>query len=102
MTKKIPILLFSLTVLLCGYAMAQTVTGKVTAAADGSALPGVSVVVKGTTVGTTTDANGSYTINTTDGNGTLVFSFIGFKSQEVAIGNQSTIDVILAEDIEQL
>lgn len=103
MTKKIPILLFSLTVLLCSYASAQTVTGKVTAAADGSALPGVSVVVKGTTVGTSTDANGNYTINTTEsGSNTLVFSFIGFKTQEVAVGSQSTIDVILSEDIEQL
>ena len=60
-------------------------------------LPGVSVKVKGTTVGVVTDPNGKYALNEVDGNGTLVFSFIGFVTQEVPIANKEVIDVKLAE-----
>ncbi|AYB35489.1 SusC/RagA family TonB-linked outer membrane protein [Chryseolinea soli] len=101
--KKIRILLLPLAMLLCGYVSAQTVTGKVTSASDGAPVPGVSVVVKGTTVGTTTNAEGDYTLSGSDvGGGTLVFSFIGFETQEVAVGNQTTVNVSLAEDIKEL
>ena len=77
--------------------LAQTISGKVTTSADGQPLPGVSIVVKGLTTGTVTDANGKYTV-TAGGNRTLVFSFIGYKSREVAIANRSTVDVALDED----
>lgn len=79
----------------------RKITGKVTAAEDGSALPGVSVVVKGTAKGTTTDSNGGYSIDASS-NATLVFSFVGTFTQEVAIGNRTTVDVALAADTKQL
>lgn len=82
-------------------AFAQTVSGRVTNSADGQGLPGVSVLVKGTTVGTTTDSDGKFSISA-DANSTLVFSFIGFASQEVAVGNRTSLDVSLEEDISQL
>ena len=75
---------------------AQTITGKVTAS-DGQPLPGVSILVKGTTSGSTTDASGKYSLSAGK-NGTLVFSFIGYKTQEVAIENRSVVDIALAED----
>ncbi|MBC8154630.1 MAG: TonB-dependent receptor, partial [Bacteroidetes bacterium] len=84
-------------------ALAQdgTVSGRVTTSDDGSALPGVSVQVKGTTRGTTTDANGNFRINAS-GNARLVFSFIGFTSQEVAVGNRSTVNLVLQNDATNL
>ncbi|AKD54224.1 SusC/RagA family TonB-linked outer membrane protein [Spirosoma radiotolerans] len=77
--------------------LAQSISGKVTGGNDGQPLPGVSIVVKGSTLGTITDADGKYTI-TTAKNRTLVFSFIGYKSKEVAIDSRSTVDVTLEED----
>src|SRR5687768_12065406 len=80
--KKSPMkktLLISMTFLLlvcCGFAVAQSVTGKVTSAVDGAGIPGVSVVLKGTTVGTSTDAEGKFVLNSPEvPNGTLLFSF---------------------------
>ena len=78
-----------------------TVSGRVTAAEDKSGLPGVSVQLKGTTRGTTTDADGNYRINA-PASGQLVFSFIGFASQEIAIGNKSTISIELVADAANL
>ncbi len=83
-------------------AFAQTVTGRVTDSAGGSALPGVSVFVKGTSVGTTTDVEGRFSINSASPTAVLVFSFIGFTTQEVATDNRTTLDVQLKEDITQL
>ncbi|MBT1705623.1 SusC/RagA family TonB-linked outer membrane protein [Chryseosolibacter indicus] len=80
-----------------------TVTGTVRDADDQSGnLPGVNVLVKGTTRGTTTDADGRYTIQVDDPNATLVFSFIGYSTQEVAVAARSVVDVVLAPDIQQL
>jgi TonB-dependent SusC/RagA subfamily outer membrane receptor len=70
------------------------VTGKVTGD-NGEALAGVSVTVKGTPIGTSTDANGNYAITAPDGAATLVFSYIGYGSKEVAIGGQTTVNVSL-------
>jgi TonB-linked SusC/RagA family outer membrane protein len=83
-------------------AMAQTVTGTVTSGVDGSPLPGVSVLVKSTTTGTTTDTDGRYTIQVPDQSAILVVSFIGFASQETAVGTRTTIDFTLLEDVQQL
>ncbi|WP_128544398.1 SusC/RagA family TonB-linked outer membrane protein [Larkinella soli] len=80
----------------------RRVTGKVTSSEDGSALPGVSIQLKGTSRGTQSDASGNYSINVPPGGGTLVFSFIGTTTQEVAIGNRSTIDMQLANDTRAL
>uniref|UniRef100_UPI00403F785E SusC/RagA family TonB-linked outer membrane protein n=1 Tax=Spirosoma sp. SC4-14 TaxID=3128900 RepID=UPI00403F785E len=75
-------------------ALAQTVSGRVTSADDNQPLPGVSIIVKGTTAGTTTRADGTYSLNV-PANGTLTFSFIGYQSQEIAVGNRTTLDVIM-------
>ncbi len=80
---------------------AQKVTGKVSAAKDGATLPGVSVQVKGTQTGTNTSADGTFSVNASS-NATLVFSFIGFKNQEIKVGNQSVINVSLDEDAQNL
>ncbi|MGR3811834.1 SusC/RagA family TonB-linked outer membrane protein [Jiulongibacter sp. NS-SX5] len=67
----------------------------------GESLPGVSVVVKGTTVGTTTDAEGKYEVQASP-NQTLIFSFVGYVSQEVAVGNRNVVNVSLATDAASL
>ena len=83
-------------------AYAQTkVSGKVLDA-QGLALPGVSIVVKGTTTGTVTSAQGDYMLNLARGNETLVFSYIGYISQEVAAANRNTINITLASDDKML
>jgi TonB-linked SusC/RagA family outer membrane protein len=82
-------------------AQERTVTGKVTAAEDGAPLPGVNVVLKGTTNGTVTDVDGNYSLSV-PADGTLLFSFIGLTSQEVAIGQRTTVDVQMSQDIQQL
>lgn len=73
------------------------ITGNVTSAEDGSALPGVSVVVKGTTVGTVTDFNGDYVLTVPDNATTLVFSFVGMETVEIPISNRTTINVVLEQ-----
>lgn len=92
-----------LSLLFCVPVLAQdvSVSGRVTSSDDGSALPGVSVQVKGTTRGTSTNGDGTYQINV-PANSRLVFSFIGFNSQEIAIANQSVIDVKLASGAQSL
>ncbi|WP_188547713.1 SusC/RagA family TonB-linked outer membrane protein [Hymenobacter qilianensis] len=78
----------------------QTISGRVVAA-DGTGLPGVNVVVKGSSTGSATDADGRFTVAAAPGS-TLVFSFVGYTAKEVPVGNQSTLDVTLAEDTKQL
>lgn len=87
-----------------GFAHQQqfVVTGKVTSSDDNSALPGVSILVKGTDSGTATDADGNYSINVSNKDAVLIFSFIGFERQEITVGNQQVIDVVLQLDIQQL
>jgi TonB-linked SusC/RagA family outer membrane protein len=75
----------------------KSVSGIVTDS-SGASLPGVSVVVKGTTNGTITDVNGKFTIPNVPANGTLQFSFVGMKTQEISISGKATINVILAEE----
>jgi TonB-linked SusC/RagA family outer membrane protein len=65
-------------------------------------LPGVNIVVKGTTNGTTTDSDGKYSLTVPSGNAILVFSFIGYVTQEVAVGNQDVVNVSLVSDIATL
>lgn len=81
----------------------KTIKGKVTSKIDGAALPGVSIVVKGTQVGTSSDASGNYSINVNEAaRPVLVFSYIGHETREVVVGNESVIDVVLAEGAETL
>jgi TonB-dependent starch-binding outer membrane protein SusC len=84
------------------WAQERTVSGRITSSDDGSSLPGVNVIVKGTTTGAVTDSDGNYTISVPQSGGTLVFSFIGLKSEEIQIGGQSQINVQMATDITQL
>ncbi len=83
-------------------AFAQSkISGKVTSADDGSGIPGVTVQIKGTSKGTQTDLNGSYEIEATSGQ-TLVYSFVGMQSQEVAVGSKLIINVVLSNDAQAL
>ncbi len=83
-------------------AQQKTITGTVTAEADGQALPGVNVIVQGTTTGASTDFDGNYSINVSGDNAVLSFSYIGYKSQNVTVGNKSVVNVALAEDLASL
>ncbi len=102
MIPRVGIFLFVL--MTCSAAMAQEfqVSGKVISGEDQSPLPGVNILVKGTTSGTISDADGAFTITVASGNDILVFSFVGFISQEVPIGGRTSFDVTLASDAKQL
>lgn len=80
---------------------ARQVNGKVTAQ-DGSSLPGVTILVKGTKTGTFTNNEGAYTISVSDNTAVLVFKYAGYVAQEIPVGDQKTINVTLSEDIEEL
>ena len=76
------------------------ITGKVTGAEDGLSIPGVSVVVKGnTSIGTTTNIDGEYSLSVPSDAESLVFSFVGMKSQEVLIGGRSVIDIVMEAEV---
>ena len=101
--RKILLGSWLLSVLFCLPVLAQdvSVSGRVTSSDDNNGLPGVSVSVKGTARGTTTDAQGNYKINA-PATSRLVFSFVGYAGQEVAVGNQSTITIQLVPDVSNL
>jgi TonB-linked SusC/RagA family outer membrane protein len=101
------VLLFCITilsVLMCTELRAQdrVVSGKVTNAEDAGGIPGVNVVLKGTTQGAITDVEGAFSLGVPPTGGTLVFSFIGYKSQEVDIGERTVIPVVMQQDATQL
>ncbi|RYY36623.1 MAG: TonB-dependent receptor [Sphingobacteriaceae bacterium] len=101
MKLKYFLLLLSVT---CFFQMASAqnkITGKV-ADAKGESLIGVSVVLKGTTTATATDVNGQYSLTTPNANAVLVFSYLGFTTQEVAVNGQTTINVTLVDDTKSL
>ncbi len=80
----------------------RTVSGRVTSNEDGSALPGVNVLLKGTAIGVQSDADGRFSLSVPSTGGTIVFSFIGLKTSEVEIGTQSVIDIALESDVNVL
>src|SRR5450759_2551247 len=96
-------LLIVLFVFVSGYTLlAQTVviTGTVTSSVQGEgAIPGVTITVKGTTVGAITDVNGKYSLTAPQNATTLVFSYIGMKKQEIEIGGRKVIDVVMEPDL---
>lgn len=95
--------LLAMVVLLPHYIFAQTtISGKVTAEDTGDPLPGVNVVVKGTSTGTVTNIDGNYSLSIPEDAETLVFSSVGYISQEVPINNQSTINISLSSDVKSL
>lgn len=79
-----------------------TVKGKVVSEDSPAGLPGVSIVVKGTTQGTVTDINGDYELTVSDNKAALVFSFVGYNQQEVTVGNQTQINITLLSDVKAL
>ena len=84
------------------YAQEQTISGKITSTEDGAALPGVNVIVKGTTVGTVTDIEGNYRLNVPEDAAILSFSFIGFIAKDEEINGRSEINVQMESDTKQL
>lgn len=102
MRKFLQTSLVLLLVSLSAMAQERTVSGRVTSTEDGSSLPGVNVIIKGTTNGTVTDADGSYRLSIPSSGGSLVFSFIGLQTSEVAVGDRAIVDVSLSLDVTQL
>ncbi|MCF2495294.1 MULTISPECIES: TonB-dependent receptor [Dyadobacter] len=80
----------------------KTLKGKVTDKENGEGLPGVNVVIKGSSTGTTTDGSGNYTLQVPETGATLVFSFVGYTGQEVEVGNRTTLDLALESDSKAL
>jgi len=81
------------------FAQTRVITGTVTSADDGSSIPGVTVVVKGTTIGTTTDLDGNFTLSVPSEYNTLVFSYVGMKTQEIELGKSNTINIVFEPDV---
>jgi len=84
------------------FAQEETVSGTVTDGASGEPLPGANVTVAGTQTGTTTNAQGQYELQVPGPDAVLRFSFIGYRTEEVEVGDQTVIDVVLQEDVGQL
>jgi len=80
------------------FAQTRSVTGKVTGSDDGLPLPGVNILIKGTTQGAATDAEGNYNLPGVSDNSVLVFRYLGYVTQEITVGNQNVINIILAPD----
>ena len=83
-------------------AQERTISGTVTSKDDGTGMPGVNVVIKGTTTGTVTDVNGAYTLSVSGPSVVLTFTFIGLKTQEVEVGDRTQIDLQMEQDVTQL
>ncbi len=102
MKKTLLSLFFGLLLTVSAFAQSRTVTGKLVSAEDPEGLIGVSVLVKGTTIGVVSDLDGTYSIEVPQGATTLVFSYIGFRSHEEVIGNRSVVDVTMETDVQNL
>ncbi len=96
----LPLLLFCFAINFA-YAQERTITGKVTSQEEGS-LPGVTVLIEGTTQGVSTDFDGNYSISVPGPDAVLVFSFIGYTPETVTVGNQSIIDLVMVSDVTSL
>lgn len=104
MRKVLPII-FGVVLLLVfqtAFSQQRTVSGRVTSTEDGSPIPGVNVLIKGTATGTATDADGRYTLDVSPGGALLVFSFIGLSTKEIEIGDRTVVDVSLSLDATEL
>ena len=103
--KKFYVFLMLLSLLILSWgvsAQTRTITGKVTSASNGSSLPGVSILLKGTTIGTVTGLDGTFKLNVPAKGGTLIFSFVGFLKQEVTLGSKNVYNVVLRENVTKL
>ena len=101
--RKQLLCVFIISMLFCNMAMGQDITikGTVLSEIDNDGLPGVGVMLKGTTRGTMTDADGKFTL-AAPANGVLLFTFIGYKTQEIAINGRTVIDLVMNEDVAML
>jgi TonB-linked SusC/RagA family outer membrane protein len=103
--QKVPWLLLTLLFVVCTseQSMAQTlrVEGVITSS-TGETMPGVNVLIKGTTTGTASDVDGNYSLSVPSSESVLVFSFIGYVTKEVTVGNASTLNVVMEEDLASL
>lgn len=100
--RKFLLLCFLFAFVLSAWAQQRTITGRVTSTEDGSALPGVNVILKGTSIGSATDSEGKYTLQVPSTGGSLLFTFIGLETKEIPIGDRSVIDISLALDATEL
>ena len=100
--KRILLVLLPLLFSLTAWAQETQITGRVVSAEDGLPIPGVNVVVEGTSKGTTTDVDGNYALTLAESENTVVFSFVGFKSITTQVNGRSTIDITLESDVTAL
>ncbi len=100
--RKLLLLSLSLALTTMIWAQDRIVTGSILSVEEGVGLPGVNVLIQGTTQGTTTDVDGNYSLNVPSDGATLVYSFVGYRSQVIVVGNRSVMDVQLEEDISTL
>lgn len=100
--KKIFLLVLGFLLALNLSAQERTITGKVTASDDPLGLPGVNIIIKGTTRGVSSDMDGAYTIDVPNNNAILVFKYVGYVAKEVTVGANKTIDVVLNPDVSNL
>jgi TonB-dependent starch-binding outer membrane protein SusC len=96
------VMMFCIIAALSSHATAQSVVQGIVKDENGLAMPGVNIIIKNTTNGTTTDQDGRYTLNVSASDEVLVFSFIGYNSQEVTLNGRSTVDVVLTPNIQSL
>ncbi len=80
----------------------RTITGRITEGEKGEAIPGVNILIKGSTTGTVTDVNGNYSIQVPEGAVSLVFSFVGYLSQEISVNSKGVVDVVMRDDTKAL
>lgn len=101
MKKAITVFAIIMAIFHFGEATAQerTVSGRVISAEDNAGLPGVNILVKGSNQGAVTDFDGTFKLNIPDKDAILVFSFVGFETQEVPAGNKSVFNITLRPDI---
>ncbi|MFA5649487.1 MAG: carboxypeptidase-like regulatory domain-containing protein, partial [Bacteroidales bacterium] len=99
--KKLFVFLACVVFVGVNFLQAQTVqiTGNVTSSEDGMPIPGVSVQVKGTTIGVASDVDGKYSLSVPQNATTLIYTFLGFKNQEIVIGGRTVINVVLESDM---
>ena len=102
MRKFIYIFILLISFVFQGLAQVRTISGTVTDTKDGSTLPGVNILIKGTTTGTVTDINGKYSLSVPGASTSLVFSFIGYKPLEIAVGDASVINAKLEVESQML
>ena len=83
-------------------AQQRSISGKITSVDDPLGLPGVNIIIKGTTTGVTTNMDGAFTITVPNNNAVLVFKYVGYQTKEVAVGSKKTVNVVLTSDVSSL